>query len=467
MAKATRTALLFVIIFIAAVCFGGIRPLALTAVPPEAVEYNGHYYMIYGDLADFEKPSYALAKKFCQKRGGHLAVIDDPAESVFLHEYIQNAGYDKVFFGLQFKDGSWEWVDGSEYEFSHWAENASEGSKKNPHGYLLGSSESAEWRCEKFGSSSMLYLCEWDEGLKTYSYNLEFAKEYVPEHTTLYNGSRYKVINCSLNRNDAANMCRNLGGHLVSISDKAENDFLMELIASEGRRGMYWIGAYYDSELLMWEWLGDDRFSYRNWSGGDPKFYTYNVKYAAINGSLDRYELGGWVAETETGRTDVADQYYTNFGFICEWDIVCGDNFYHGQLDREVSVDPTCTSEGLVRCFCTECDNEIYDTELPMLAHKYVQKRLLGHISVPGLDSKKCIDCGDKVREIDVKKIWFMPTLLLTMLAMTTAFVVTWVEQVKKRDTAAKLPPPPIWILLMTLFFNGLTMFIIYEIFIA
>lgn len=452
-------------ICLAALTFGGVSSSALTIVPQDAVEYNGHYYMIYNDLADFEEPGYELAKQFCRRRGGHLAVINDDDENVFLHRLIEKKKLMHVFFGLEYKDGQWHWADDSPYEYEYWADEMS-GGENQIHGMFSGMRKDGKWSVGDFSSGAYLYICEWDEGAHAYDYDLEFAKEYVPEHSVEYNGSLYALFNCSLTRNDTANFCRSMGGHLVSITSKEENDFVMELIGSKGKRGMYWIGAYYDSELLRWRWLGDDEFSFRAWNGGNPKFYTYNVEYAAINAALDRYDTGSWVAETVTGRTNVAKAYYTNYGFICEWDIVCGDNFYHGQYDREISVEPTCTSTGLVRCFCTVCDEEIYNTEIPKLAHRYANRRLFGLISVPGLSIKKCVKCGDVVRHAEPKKIWFLPVFLIIMITMIVSFFVTWADISKTRGQAEKRHAPPIWVLLMSLGFHTLTMKILYEIFI-
>lgn len=466
MAKSLRIALFIPMICLAALCFGGIRPRAITIVPSDAVEYNGHYYMIYDDLNDFDDPSFSLAKKLCRKRGGHLAVLTDAEECGFLQEYLNKTDYAQAFFGLQLKDGEWLWADDTPYVFENWADGEPDGDGEEPHGMLLNSRNDGKWSDGRFGESSMVYICEWDKGEHISGFDMEYAKKFVPENTVEHNGSRYRVFNSALERNEAANFCRDMGGHLVSITSEEENEFVKELIASEGKRAMYWIGAYYVKKKDSWRWLSNEAFDYTAWSGGDPKYYTYDVEYAAINAALDKYDVGDWAAETAIGKTDMIDEYYTNFGFICEWEIICGDNFYHGQYERLVETEPTCTSGGLVKFMCTECGEEISNASLSRLAHNYIRRPVLWKLYIPGIETEACTICGDTVRIIEPGKIWFVPVFLLIAVTMIVSFFAAWRETEAKPGTAAKRSMPPFRILLMMLLLHGILMMILYLIFI-
>lgn len=88
-------------------------------LPAGAVEFNGHYYYVYGidTITDWN-----MAQEYCEEQGGYLATITSPEEDAFLYSYIIDAGYSSVMFGLtdQEQTDDWHWVTGEEFSYQNW-----------------------------------------------------------------------------------------------------------------------------------------------------------------------------------------------------------------------------------------------------------------------------------------------------------------------------------------------------------
>ena len=54
----------------------------------------------------------------CQENGGHLASIHSEEENTFVGEDV--VMWDNVWVGGRGGNGRWEWVDGSEWDWSMW-----------------------------------------------------------------------------------------------------------------------------------------------------------------------------------------------------------------------------------------------------------------------------------------------------------------------------------------------------------
>lgn len=80
------------------------------------------------------------------------------------------------------------------------------------------------------------------------------------------NGSQYKSVRCS-SWKDAQTKAHSEGAQLVTINDKAEQEWLVEQFGFLS----YWIGLNYSAEAGEWGWSSDDPFTYTNWANGQPE----------------------------------------------------------------------------------------------------------------------------------------------------------------------------------------------------
>ena len=135
-------------------------------IPLKAVTFEGHSYWIFDNGCE----TWNDAQKFCESRGGYLAVINSPEENDFLYEYMLDAGYDEVFFGFtdQDNEGEWVWVSGKSSDYTDWginAENSVEPNSSNDHedyAHMNSSMHDGHWNDKMYGQKTTCYFCEWD-----------------------------------------------------------------------------------------------------------------------------------------------------------------------------------------------------------------------------------------------------------------------------------------------------------------
>lgn len=137
-----------------------------------------------------------------------------------------------------------------------------------------------------------------------------FSIDYLdlqPTITKEYNGHRYELYNVSTTWDQAYKMCEELGGHLVTVTSKEENDFVLNLSKDAGLNQLIWLGGYANSDR-NWFWVTDEDFStYKNWASGEPNNDGGNED------RLNMTESGTWndIAVHANART---------ISFVCEYE---------------------------------------------------------------------------------------------------------------------------------------------------
>lgn len=99
-----------------------------------------------------------------------------------------------------------------------------------------------------------------------------------------WNGNTYDIFHFegSLTWDEARMMAESMGGHLVTITSEAENDFVSSLVSDYGvgNRERYWLGGYqhaagtgatYESDPSAgWAWVTGEEWAYTNWAANEP-----------------------------------------------------------------------------------------------------------------------------------------------------------------------------------------------------
>ncbi|MCR5123216.1 MAG: C-type lectin domain-containing protein [Ruminococcus sp.] len=395
-------------------------------IPDDAVEYEGHFYKVYDDLADNKKASWDKANKFCKRRGGHLAVITTPEEDEFVADYLSGKGYKSVFFGLHYVDGEWRWINDEPFAYSNWGENNPDGSGGDPYGQYYKLYSLRKWNDAQFDFDGSAYVCEWDSGTKVSETTTDDAENLIEKNKLDKLGdSYYRVFNNSLPYSEAAAFCRNLGGHLAYIDDAKEQAFVNDLISKNGKRNLYWIGA--QKEEKRWRWLNGTRISgYTNWSNKKPKNTAENANCAAINSGSENYDVGAWAAEPEQGTISRESEYYINIGFICEWELICksdeGEFIVHKESDWKIKTEGSCNTGGERYKHCVRCGEVTASEQLSPEPHDFERRGLIGNLNIPGISNFVCIKCGKHNYAIDRKKIWIIPTAIIVYIIFTCAY---------------------------------------------
>jgi hypothetical protein len=79
-----------------------------------------------------------------------------------------------------------------------------------------------------------------------------------------YNGHSYYRSTGSAYWTQAKSNCDAMGGHLVTVTTSAENNFLYNLWSSG------WIGLTDEVTEGTWKWVTGETYSYTSWNGGEP-----------------------------------------------------------------------------------------------------------------------------------------------------------------------------------------------------
>ncbi len=129
---------------------------------------NGHYYMLYDDVCS----SWQEAKVYCEKLGGHLAIIDSKEENDALHDYVTSSGYPNAYFGLtdSQKEGEWLTVYGTVPSYINWhidePNNDNKEQSEEHYAQFFYIYEDGTWNDGNFGKTPIdngkTFICEWE-----------------------------------------------------------------------------------------------------------------------------------------------------------------------------------------------------------------------------------------------------------------------------------------------------------------
>ncbi len=285
-------------------------------ISSDSLQFNGHSYKLF-DM-DF---TWYEAKAYCEKLGGHLAIITSENEQVFIESLVKNSNR-KVFWlggSDEFVEGTWKWVDGSNFVYSNWS-SGEPNNEYNEDFLVIYNSNSGRGSLGKWNdinnegsiwkaSSNKGFICEWDNVSNINFNNLQnISATGIPKSAFEFNGHSYFVYEQEMSWIDAKQYCERLGGTLVTITSQSEQNFINDLI-NGNKRSNYWIGANDISSEGNWQWVTGEKFSFSNWDKGEPNNQGGNEDYALIHKSTRLWNDG--------------DQYLGfDFGFICEWKFV-------------------------------------------------------------------------------------------------------------------------------------------------
>src|SRR5579862_4024442 len=122
-----------------------------------------------------------------------------------------------------------------------------------------------------------------------------------PASITSFKGHDYSYFNTATNWAAANNNCSALGGHLVSITSAAENQFVYNL----GGLTPAWIGFTDSVTEGTFLWVNGDAVTYTNWQAGYP-----NGGVAANDAQFSATGSGTWVDAAGTA----------SLPYVCEFD---------------------------------------------------------------------------------------------------------------------------------------------------
>lgn len=84
----------------------------------EVISYGGHTYARFEIVGTWE-----TAEEFCERAGGHLAVVTSETEARIIQKLIENGTASQYWLGATDKEteGKWKWVNAEPFVWAHWA----------------------------------------------------------------------------------------------------------------------------------------------------------------------------------------------------------------------------------------------------------------------------------------------------------------------------------------------------------
>ncbi|XP_067653100.1 lithostathine-1-beta-like [Haliotis asinina] len=125
-----------------------------------------------------------------------------------------------------------------------------------------------------------------------------------------FDGSCYMLVYKSLQWDRAKTTCSQMGSHLVSVNSEREQQFLANLLITEGFPApAVWIGGYFHPFWRRWTWVDGTDFQYQAWLSAFPLDEQHRTSISMLNLS------GSSSVKAWQWRNEKPDMY---FAFICE-----------------------------------------------------------------------------------------------------------------------------------------------------
>lgn len=125
----------------------------------------------------------------------------------------------------------------------------------------------------------------------------------VPEDAVAYQGHFYKIYFEDMDWDIARQECIKLGGHLATITDAEEQQFIEELNSDHS---CLWIGGFLEDN--QWRWVTEEALVYSNWGEGEPNNSSNVIPYET--------NIAVWPLKWN----DLNNASWEQSGYICEWD---------------------------------------------------------------------------------------------------------------------------------------------------
>lgn len=129
------------------------------------------------------------------------------------------------------------------------------------------------------------------------------AKREAREKGKTFQMHRYLLVEDALTWKEARSACDAIGGHLVTIGNKSENDFVRSLAAGKA----VWLGLTDEGKDGKYGWIDGLSVRFSGWAPGEPNHQNGMEHVGSLRQNYADY---GWT--DEDGLTPAV--------YICEWD---------------------------------------------------------------------------------------------------------------------------------------------------
>lgn len=214
------------------------------------------------------------------------------------------------------------------------------------------------------------------------------AAESFEKHT-------YQAFYSARSWDEANEFCKRHGGHLVTITSMAEQEFLVSYLAKAEKKESYWIGLDSGNKTDFSAWITKEKLSFMNWMDNNPDRELVNS--CARMAATEYTDETGWLMQA--GTWDDADKNYAQIvGFVCEWD---KGNSPNAMPEKEIPGEEPEESEAAAIPLTEEeilgKYSELFTFVTPRITDDNKIKMLIGNKSTEETVSRICIkvECFD------------------------------------------------------------------------
>lgn len=137
----------------------------LTAFQLREKIFRGKHFAVFRQLLPWKQ-----AKAFCEKQGGHLAMVRTEEESKYVIALLESEHIRVTFLGAtdEQREGRWLWIDGTPMTYANWDTAKGQPNNNNGRGkvehYLVlrGDMGGVWWDFPGDGEGTDGFLCQWD-----------------------------------------------------------------------------------------------------------------------------------------------------------------------------------------------------------------------------------------------------------------------------------------------------------------
>ena len=271
--------------------------------------FNGHTYLLTsGNL------TWSAAEAEAQAVGGHLVTINDQAEQ----DWLQTTFAQDPWIGLNdvATKGTWLWSSGQPVSYTNWSYGQPYQGTDYDYAYMA--SNDGQWRTSSTSGSPSPGIIELDTALPSSSggegpaarylldvdiadlvsptvtgvgrlpangevtseliggFSASFSEALDVSFTSLnqtlyaYNGHWYLITPDYMSWTAAEAYAQSVGGHLATINDQAEQDWLQATFTQSA-----WIGINDEAAPGTYVWSSGQPVTYANWTNNQTNTYGY------------------------------------------------------------------------------------------------------------------------------------------------------------------------------------------------
>ncbi len=145
-----------------------------------------------------------------------------------------------------------------------------------------------------------------------------FVPQQIPGDAVAFKEKRYQLFSERLTWHEAGQKCLDLGGQLVEIRTREENNFITNLATDKGVDGI-WLGATDERHHGTWIWSNGEVVTFTNWDQGQPNNFGGAEHYAML---INKDASGKWWDQPSVSGLGLPAGFRA--GYVCEWTVTAG-----------------------------------------------------------------------------------------------------------------------------------------------